>query len=48
MFLHVQEGEVPPIMTTQADEIIWNIFPEFGVKKVDDSEQMEEEEEEEE
>ena len=47
-FLSVEEDEVPPIMTAKNDEIIWNIFPEFGVKKVDDCEQMEEVEEEEE
>ena len=44
----MEEGEVPPIMTTKTDEIIWNVFPAFGEKKVEESEQMEEEEEEEE
>ena len=37
-FLQVEEGCVAPILTTQTDKIVWNIFPEFGKKKTQQEE----------
>ena len=41
MFMNIEELEVPPILTTKNDDIIWNIFPDFGNKKEEATEEVE-------
>ena len=33
MFQNIEDLETEPLMTTKSDDIVWNIFPEFGNKK---------------
>ena len=33
IFLNIEDLEVPPILTTKTDAVVWSIFPEFGNKK---------------
>ena len=39
--MNIEELEVPPILTTKNDDIIWNIFPDFGNKKEEATEEVE-------
>ena len=42
MFENLEDLEVKPILTTKTDDVVWNIFPDFGSKKSEEPEAVEE------